>query len=124
MVFQQLMLPAAARRWGADVVHSPAFIMPVYRGSQRHVLTVHDMTSFSLPQHHIFLRRNAFYKTMMRVSIRRAQVVVAPSDATKRRILELMPSLPASHIRAIRWGVGQEFKVYPEDKVQERAHRL
>src|ERR1039457_1435982 len=28
--FQQLVLPVAALRWGANVIHSPAFIIPIY----------------------------------------------------------------------------------------------
>src|SRR5713226_6848362 len=40
LLFQQLWLPAAARALAFDVVHSPTFLMPFYRGRQRHLLTV------------------------------------------------------------------------------------
>ncbi|HSA79039.1 MAG TPA: hypothetical protein VLG72_09300, partial [Nitrospirota bacterium] len=49
LLFQQLVLPVAAMRWGADIVHSPSFIKPLYRGNIHHVVTIHDMTFFSLP---------------------------------------------------------------------------
>src|SRR5262245_54215493 len=52
LLFQQIVLPAAGLVLGLDVIHSPSFIMPMARGRQRHVLTVHDMTFFSLPQYH------------------------------------------------------------------------
>src|SRR4029453_8372213 len=59
LLFQQLGLPVAARLLGIEVIHSPSFIMPLYRGKQRHLLTIYDMTSFSLPECHIPLRRAA-----------------------------------------------------------------
>ncbi|MGH3056490.1 MAG: hypothetical protein ACRDL7_16065, partial [Gaiellaceae bacterium] len=40
LLFQQVWLPAATR--ACDVVHSPSFLMPAYRGRQKHVLTVQD----------------------------------------------------------------------------------
>ncbi|HLX38646.1 MAG TPA: glycosyltransferase, partial [Candidatus Binataceae bacterium] len=122
--FQQIVLPLVARRWDAAVVHSPAFIMPMYRGSQRHVLTIHDLTSFSLPQYHIPLRRSALYKSAVRASIRRADVMIAPSNATKRSILKLVPTLPTERVRVVPWGIGSAFKLYPQSKIEEASKRL
>src|SRR5215510_14582710 len=53
LLFQQLGLPVAARLLGVEVIHSPSFIMPFHKGGQRHLLTIYDMTSFSLPECHI-----------------------------------------------------------------------
>ncbi len=53
LLFQQVMLPVAARAWGIEVLHSPSFLMPFYRGRPRHLLTVYDMTFFSLPQYQL-----------------------------------------------------------------------
>lgn len=122
--FQQIALPVAALRWGADVVHSPVFITPLRRGEQRHVLTVHDMTFFSLPRYHIPLHRNVLYQSAVRWSIRRSHLVIAPSHATRERILELMPGLPACRVRVIPFGVGNEFSARPPEKVREAASRL
>ena len=71
LISQQIILPVAASDWKADVVHSPSFIMPYIRGSPRHVLTVHDMTSFSHPHCHIALRRSLLYRRMVLASLRR-----------------------------------------------------
>src|SRR5215467_5596393 len=87
LVSRQVGLPLAARFLGADVIHSPSFIMPLYQGRQRHLLTIYDMTSFSLPECHIPLRRSAFYRRAILTSIRRAHLVSVPSHFTRQAIL-------------------------------------
>ena len=124
LLFQQIALPVAAIGWNADVVHSPSFIMPLYRGGQRHVVTIHDMTFFSLPQCHITLRRSSFYKRAVLSSIRRAHMVIAPSYATKQHILDVIPDLAPDHIRVIPQGIGEEFRVYPQAEVRRELSRL
>ena len=118
LLFQQVGLPAAAGAWGADVVHSPSFITPMFRGRSRHVLTVHDMTFFSLPGCHIPLRRSAPYRRAVLESIRRADIVIVPSNATRQAILEVMPQFNPQRIRVIPHGVGEEFRPLPEDGVR------
>ncbi|MGH7232140.1 MAG: glycosyltransferase family 4 protein [Nitrospiraceae bacterium] len=109
LLFQQIGLPALAAGWGADVVHSPSFIMPWYRGSRRHVLTVYDMTSFSLPDCHIPLRRSALYRAAVLHSIRHADLVTVPSYSTQEDILALAPQVSRNRIRVISPGIGEEF---------------
>jgi hypothetical protein len=104
---QQALLPALAQR--ADVVHSPSFIMPYLRAGARHVLMVHDMTSFSIPHCHIALRRSALYRWMVLTSVRRADVVTVPSRATRQAILEVLPALDPGRIHVTVPGIGEEF---------------
>jgi glycosyltransferase involved in cell wall biosynthesis len=124
LLFQQLVLPVAAIRWGADIVHSPSFIMPLYRGKPRHVVTVHDMTSFSLPDCHISLRRSFLYKRAVLESIRRADMVIVPSCATLQHIAQLVPEFSLDRSRVIPEGVSDEFHVYPPEEVRKSIYRL
>ncbi|NOS77591.1 MAG: glycosyltransferase family 4 protein [Nitrospira sp.] len=110
LISQQGMLPVAASGWKADVVHSPSFIMPYLRGAARHVLTVHDMTSFSHPHCHIALRRSWLYRRMVLASIRRADVVVVPSQATRQAMFEFLPDLEPDRIHVTVPGIGDEFR--------------
>jgi glycosyltransferase involved in cell wall biosynthesis len=124
LLFQQFALPVEAIRWGADVVHSPSFIMPLYRGKPRHVVTVHDMTFFSLPEHHISLRRSFLYKRAVLESIRRADLVIVPSGATLQHIARVMPEFSLDRTRVIPLGVGDEFHLYPPQEVRKAVRRL
>ena len=85
-LFQQVLLPIVVGWWNADVVHSPSFIMPMVRGRQHHVLTIHDMTSFTLPHCHIPLRRSFVYRQLILWSIRRAHLITVPSISTQEEI--------------------------------------
>jgi glycosyltransferase involved in cell wall biosynthesis len=124
LLSQQIGLPAFAMLAGVDVIHSPSFLMPVLRGRQRHVLTVHDMTSFSLPACHIPLRRSAAYRRALGWSIRHADLVIVPSCSTRQDILKLVPELPAARIKVIAEGVGEEFRRLPAPQTQEAIRRL
>jgi glycosyltransferase involved in cell wall biosynthesis len=109
LVFQQLALPLAAYALGADVVHSPSFILPLLDRRRRHVLSVHDMTSFSLPETHIPLRRSTAYRRAVVASIRRANRVLVPSRSVADELGRFVPGLPPARVKVIPYGVGPEF---------------
>lgn len=122
LLFQQLWLPVATRT--CDVVHSPSFLMPVYRGRQKHVLTVHDMTFFSLPNVHTRLRRSRIFRQAILQSIKRTNRVIVPSAATKADILGLLPRLDPNRVRVIPHGVADDFHPRPAEDLEETAARL
>lgn len=124
LLFQQVGLPAAARALGVDVVHSPAFLMPLYRGTHRHLVTVYDMTFFSLPDCHTALRRSGLFKRMVLSSIRRAHLVTVPSRSTKNEILRLMPDVSPDHIRVVGAGITDEFTPATTESVRAEIARL
>lgn len=109
-VFQQVALPVAAGALGLDVLHSPSYFLPLARGRQRHLLSVHDMTSFSYPDVHTRLRRHPLYRAGIAKSIRRADLVSVPSAHVEREVYRLVPALPQNHVRVIPYGVGDEFQ--------------
>jgi len=113
LAFQQALLPAAASALRLDVVHSPAFLMPLLRGTPRHVVTVHDMTFFTLPETHIPLRRSPAFRRGVTASIRRADLVVVPSRAVRDDVLRLVPGVAPDRLRAIPLGIGEEFRPPP-----------
>lgn len=120
LAFQQALLPASALLRRAHVVHSPSFISPLLRLGRRQVLTVHDMTFFSLPEFHIPLRRSAAFKHLVLRSIRSCDAVLAPSAATRNHIRALAPSVAANRLHVVPYGIGPEFFVRrPEDTARE-----
>jgi alpha-1,3-rhamnosyl/mannosyltransferase len=121
--FQQALLPAAVVALRLDALHSPSFIMPMIRGPVRHVLTIHDLTSFSLPGYHIPLRRSAWYRHGVLASIRRADVVTTPSRFVREAVLRTVPELPPGRVRVVPWGIGGEFAPRPDaDARRALAH--
>lgn len=109
LVFQQVALPVAAAALSADVVHSPSFILPLLDRRPRHVLTVHDMTFFSLPEAHIALRRSAAYRRAVVASIRRASRVLVPSRSVAGEVRRFVSGLPPDRVETIPHGIGPEY---------------
>ena len=124
LVFQQIWLPLAAKAWRADVLHSPSFLMPFFRGKQRHMLTVQDTTFFSLPQYHNKLRKNYLFKYMILKSILRTHLLHVPSESTKLDLLQMLPELSPEQIQVIPHGISNEFKTYPKEEIERTVKRL
>jgi glycosyltransferase involved in cell wall biosynthesis len=124
LLFQQVALPAMAMAAGLDVVHSPSFIMPLARGRQRHLLTVYDMTFFSLPRCHQALRRSAPYRWAILSSLRRADMVSVPSRATRHEVLRHVPDVDPGKLRVVAPGIDPRFSPRPPDEVRAVRSRL
>ncbi len=118
------MLPVASALFGADVVHSPSFLMPYCRGRQRHLLTVHDMTMFSMPELHSLLRRSAAFRRLVKTSIRRAHLINVPSRSTRDALLEWLPSIPPEKVCVTEFGVSSCFHPAPPEEVSRETRRL
>jgi glycosyltransferase involved in cell wall biosynthesis len=116
LLFQQGFLPLATR--DLDVLHSPAFLMPVVRGRLRHLLTVHDMTFFSMPEHHTPLRRSVAFRRAVLTSIRRADRITVPTLSVKGEILERIPDLPSERVETIGYGISKDFRPHRADELQ------
>ncbi|CAL8972120.1 glycosyltransferase family 1 protein [Cellulomonas sp. 73-145] len=84
MAWEQLGLPRVARRWRADVLHSPHYTMPVAAGVPV-VVTLHDATFFSHPSLHSAVK-GRFFRTATRWAVRHAAALVVPSAATGREV--------------------------------------
>ncbi|MFC1849532.1 glycosyltransferase family 4 protein [candidate division CSSED10-310 bacterium] len=123
LLFQQLWFPFDIDGW-ADVVHSPSFLMPFYRGRQRHMLTVYDMTFFSLPGYHNALRRSQFFRHMILKSILRTDLVQVPSQSTKQDVLNYLPQVSPERIHVIPYGLGHEFRIHSRDEVLNAVKRF
>lgn len=124
LLFQQVLLPLASAARRLDVVHSPSFIMPLWRGHARHVLTVHDLTFFSLPHTHVPLRRSAPFLRAVQASIRRADIVTVPTAAVAATLHDRLPDVPAERVRVVGWGVDPAFRVLPAETVRATTARL
>jgi len=113
LFFQQLLQPLLLYALRIDLLHSPTFIMPIWRGRARHVLTIHDMSSFVLPHCHPPIRRGALYERIVRGSIRRADLVTVPSASVKTDILRFVNDVSEERIRVIPCGIDAAF--HPRD---------
>jgi glycosyltransferase involved in cell wall biosynthesis len=109
LFFQQVLQPLLLYALRIDVLHSPTFIMPAWRGKARHVLTIHDMSSFVLPHCHPPFRRGPLYERFVSESIRRTDLVTVPSSSVKADILRFVGDVSEARIRVIACGIDEAF---------------
>jgi glycosyltransferase involved in cell wall biosynthesis len=124
LVFQQAVLPVATAALGLDVLHSPSFIQPIVRTGARHVLTVHDLTSFTRPRDHLPLRRSSPYLWAVRASVQGADVVTVPSRAVQEAIASHLGDAAAARVRVLPWGIDETFAPMSRETAQARLRHL
>ena len=85
LLWEQLGLPRALRRAGAQVVHSPNCFLPLRRPCPG-VVTVHDLAFEEYPED--FSRRTGWkYRTFTPRAVRSAERVICVSQATRDDVL-------------------------------------
>jgi len=124
LFFQQFLQPLLLYALRIDVLHSPTFIMPAWRGGTRHVLTIHDMSSFALPHCHPPIRRGPLYERVVIGSIRRADLVTVPSSSVKADIRRFVNDVKEERIRVIACGIDDVFHPRDETEVTPVLKRL
>ncbi|HEX7168031.1 MAG TPA: glycosyltransferase family 1 protein [Acidimicrobiales bacterium] len=93
LAWEQIASPRFVDRWGVDVFHGPHYTMPEIAKAPK-VVTVHDLTFFDHPEWHEKVKVSLFTRAI-RVAARRADALVCVSDATARRLHELLaPTMP------------------------------
>lgn len=109
LLWQRLRLPLPVELFlgPLDLFHSPDFVLPpVLRA--RTVLTVHDLSFLRVPQYaHPVLR--AYLERVVPRSVRRADLILADSENTRRDVMELL-SVPGERVRVIYPGVEARFR--------------
>ena len=104
-----LSLELARHRF--DLLHSPDFIAPL-RGGKRHVITVHDLSFIHYPEY-ITAESRHYYNGQIEASARRADHILADSEATKRDLMDIL-DVPAEAITVHMLGVDERFRPLPD----------
>jgi glycosyltransferase involved in cell wall biosynthesis len=107
IAWEQTRLPALARRYRLDLLHSPHYTMP-YLLPCASVVTFHDMTFFLYPQVHKTYKR-LFFKSTIRLSAKRAKAIIADSESTRQDILGILKLAPEK-VTAVPLGVSDVYQ--------------
>ncbi|MFL6428045.1 MAG: glycosyltransferase family 4 protein [Acidobacteriaceae bacterium] len=80
LFFEQLILPWLARRYGAEVIHSLHYSLPLLPTRARRVVTMHDMTAYVLPHMHPWFK-GAYMRVFIRHAVRHADRLIFVSSS-------------------------------------------
>jgi glycosyltransferase involved in cell wall biosynthesis len=100
----QFLLPPTAARARIDLLHSPANIGPAW-GPFRRLVTVHDLIHRTFPEAHSGFRSQVI-GVIMPLGIRRAQRLIAISEATRDDLVNLLGE-PPDKIDVIHQGIDE-----------------
>ncbi|HEX8804801.1 MAG TPA: glycosyltransferase family 1 protein [Acidimicrobiales bacterium] len=95
-------LAAETRRAELDLVHHMNAVLPLVRRAPG-VVTVHDLQPFDMPDNFHPVKRAYLHATVPR-SVRKAAMVVAPSEFVRRGVIDRF-DVPPERVRATPWGV-------------------
>jgi glycosyltransferase involved in cell wall biosynthesis len=119
--WDQVALPAALRRSGADVFLSPYYKRPLAAPCPV-VITVHDLFFIGYPG-----RRRPLYDAAMtclaRLYAGGADAIVTDSEHARRAIVERL-GVAADRVAVIPVGLGPEFRPTPPSPAQRARYRL
>ena len=76
--WEQAVLPAVVRRWGADLLHGPHHAVPLLPTAKASVVTVHDLTFDLMPRRYTVARR-WYMRAITRLGLLRAGRLIVPS---------------------------------------------
>ena len=115
---EQLALPFEISHLGLNVLHSPDFIPP-FRRKCASVITIHDLNFMLYP--HFLTRDAARYYGQIDLAVRRADAIIAVSQATKADIVRLL-GVPESKVTVIYEAAGPAFQPLDDPALPDRVH--
>ena len=124
-LFQALWLPWLAARQGATLVHVPNS-MPILYRRRPVVVTIFDLAEYALPQRVYAAGRHAYRRLAHRLAARAADLIITPSENTRRDVVRYLGGDPA-RVQVIYPGIDHgAFRPLPRDPQQqaEVARRL
>lgn len=119
-LWEQIELPRLAKRFGVDLLHSPANLAPLaFRG--RSIVNIHDLCFLVQPAWFSFSFR-VIYRWLVPKIARNSSIVVTNSNYSKNDILKFL-KLSVDRIRMTYWSVDPIFFEYNKP-YQEREDRI
>jgi glycosyltransferase involved in cell wall biosynthesis len=106
LLFEQSIMPRAARAYEADLLHVPYWAPPL-RSSVPIVVTIHDIIPLILPQYHGGPLVRA-YTQLVSAAARGATLILTDSDASRNDIIQHL-RIQADHVRTIYLAADPEF---------------
>jgi glycosyltransferase involved in cell wall biosynthesis len=118
LAWEQTGLPMMAQQVGADVIHSPYYTSPLRAGVPV-VVTLHDATFFTEPEHYE-RARGTFFRSATKTSLHRAARVIVPSKATRDELIRLLDADP-TRLDVAYHGVDPETFHAPDEAEKTRV---
>ncbi|MCX7785255.1 MAG: glycosyltransferase family 4 protein [candidate division WOR-3 bacterium] len=106
ILWEHLCLPSKLKKEEVDLFWGPSNFLPP-RKVCLYVVTIHDLSSFTLPETYSYLRRR-YYQEIITTSVRLSDFIITDSEASKRDMLTYF-NMAKDKIRVIYCGLNEIF---------------
>jgi hypothetical protein len=122
-VREHISLPLKLRRYGAELLHSPHYVRPLFCTIPS-VVTIHDCIHLLFPQYLPNRMAFRYARYVMGSAIRNSSIVFTVSEASRADILRFYPSTDPAKVHVVPNAIDAELLVDPgeaeRDRVRER----
>ena len=115
ILWEQIVLPIYSRKNRLDLFHYTDHALSLIHRVRPTIITVHDIAYIRFPNL-LNKSRRIYKKNILKISIRKADIIVADSHSTKRDIIEYF-GVEDEKIKVVHLGVESRFR--PIENVEE-----
>ena len=117
---EHVSIPLKLRRLGADLLHSPHYVRPLFCRIPS-VVTIHDCIHLLFPQYLPNRMAFRYARFMMASAIRRSALVFTVSEASRADILRFYPWADPDKVHVVPNAIDAELLVHPGEEEIERV---
>lgn len=117
---EHISIPLQLRRLGADLLHSPHYVVPLL-GRRPTVVTIHDCIHLLFPQYLPNRMAWKYAELMMRKAIERSALVFTVSEASRRDILRFFPQTDPDRVWVVPNAIDAALLVHPGEEEMDRV---
>jgi glycosyltransferase involved in cell wall biosynthesis len=117
---EHFTIPSKLQKLGAQLLHSPHYVLPLLC-RKRSIVTIHDCIHLLFPQ---YLPNRAAYqyaRVMMGSAIRRSDLVLTVSEASRRDILRFYPRADPDRLQVVPNAIDEAILEDPGEEEMERV---
>jgi glycosyltransferase involved in cell wall biosynthesis len=119
-VSEHISIPRKLRQLGADLYHSPHYVLPLMCPTAP-VVTIHDCIHLLFPEYlpNRMAKRYAWF--MMRNAVHRSELILTVSEASRRDILSFYPEADPDRLQVVPNAIDEAILEDPGEEEMERV---
>jgi len=107
IIWEQTVLPRLIKKNNIDLMYYPDHTSPVFKIKAKVIISVHDVSTFAVPDT-VGIARRIYKKTVIRRSVKLCDAIITGSEATKKEMAKYLPD-SVRKIRVIPYGLEESF---------------
>ena len=117
---EHLSIPLKVQKLGAELLHSPHYVLPLLC-RRRSIVTIHDCIHLLFPEYLPSRMAPRYARAMMGSAIKRSDLVLTVSEASRRDILDFYPWASPDRVEVVPNAIDEAILEDPGEEEMERV---